>query len=272
MSASDLLLKIEILDDHGNVHEEKLATTYRKLLEAAHAEGLKSVDTTVLQFPTRETRETAVVRATVTTSQGTFTGLGDAAPENVPEKLRSALVRVAETRAICRALRGALCVPYVAVEELGDKIRFLADKPDGERNSGRGDERHADRDARHQGERNGNDRRANDAPPPRRGHGRDNRPEQAGGSENKAMSDAQKKLLFRLAFNLGATKENVRDRVIKALGVDRLEWATRLDASKAIDSLKREATRPNAPTPPPSGTRGNGQNGRSKEDLDDIPF
>ncbi len=269
MSASDLLVKIEMLDDQGKVIEERLATTFRKLLEAAHAEKLTSVDTSVLQYPSRETRETAVVRATITTSQGTFTGIGDAGPESVPEKLRSALVRVAETRALCRALRTALCVPYVAVEELGDKIRFLSDKRD------IGDERDANRDVDHRGQRNGHDRRGTDASPPRRGHGRDERPEQAGANENKAMSDAQRKLLFRLAFNLGATKENVRERVIKALGVDRLEWATRLDASKAIDTLKREATRPNAPHPPPSRTRGNGHsgpNGPSKEELDDIPF
>ncbi len=269
MSANDLLVKIEILDDQDKVIEERLATTFRKLLEAAHAEKLSSVDTSVLQYPSRETRETAVVRATITTSQGTFTGLGDAAPESVPEKLRSALVRVAETRALCRALRTALCVPYVAVEELGDKIRFLPDKRDN------GAERNARPRNDRPGQRSENDRRTTDAPPPRRGHGRDERPEQAGGSENKAMSDAQKKLLFRLAFNLGATKENVRERVVKALGVDRLEWATRLDASKAIDTLKREATRPGAPHPPPSGTRGNGQNGQSgrlKEDHDDVPF
>src|SRR5688572_7273530 len=114
MSRPDLLLTIEVLDDDGNVIEERNATTYRKLLEAAHAEGLKSIDTAVLQFPSRDNRETAVVRATVTTSQGTFTGIGDAAPENVPEKLRNALVRVAETRAACRAFRAALAVGYTA--------------------------------------------------------------------------------------------------------------------------------------------------------------
>ncbi len=258
MSASDLLLKVEILDDQGSVVEEKLATTYRKLLEAAHAEKLAKVDTTVLQFPGEEARETAIVRASVTTARGTFTGIGDAAPESVPEKLRSALVRVAETRAVCRALRSALGVAYVAVEEMADKIRFVSNE--------RADDRGAPRQEPHPP-------RSKESPPPR-GHGRDNRPGQASADEKRAMSDAQKRLLFRLAFNLGATNENVRERVLKALGVERLEWATRLDASKAIDTLKREANAPDAPAPPPSNVRGNGSNGRSREahDDSDIPF
>ena len=61
--------------------------------------------------------------------------------------------------------------------------------------------------------------------------------------ERRAMSDAQRKLLFRLAFDLGATKENVREHVLKALGVERLEWAEREMASGAIDKLQAEVAK-----------------------------
>lgn len=57
------------------------------------------------------------------------------------------------------------------------------------------------------------------------------------------MSDAQRKLLFRLAFDLGATKENAREHVLKALGVERLEWAEREMASGAIDKLQAEVAK-----------------------------
>jgi hypothetical protein len=53
------------------------------------------------------------------------------------------------------------------------------------------------------------------------------------------MSEEQRKLCFRLAFDLGETRETARARVLKALGVERLEWATRVDGSRAIDVLKR---------------------------------
>jgi hypothetical protein len=55
------------------------------------------------------------------------------------------------------------------------------------------------------------------------------------------MSDAQQKLLFRLAYAEGNEGDRARERVLEALGVQRLEYATRLDASRAIEAMKREA-------------------------------
>jgi hypothetical protein len=57
------------------------------------------------------------------------------------------------------------------------------------------------------------------------------------------MSGEQKKLLYRLAFNLGETRESSTARVLQALGVERLEWATRRMASQAIDALKAEVSK-----------------------------
>lgn len=75
---------------------------------------------------------------------------------------------------------------------------------------------------------------------PPRFRGRDHRPTEAYEGEKRAMSDAQKKALFRLAYTLG-DREGALARVLQALGVERLEWATRADASRAIDALKAKA-------------------------------
>ena len=47
------------------------------LLDEAHRQGLTSVKTCLLQVPTKD-QPLAVVSAEVTTSKGTFNGLGDA--------------------------------------------------------------------------------------------------------------------------------------------------------------------------------------------------
>ena len=93
---------------------------YAGLLDLAHERGLKAVTTTLVQIPSELNAGTAIVHATVETSQGTFTGLGDAAPDNVSRMMVPHLIRMAETRAKARALRDAVNVGVTAVEELGD--------------------------------------------------------------------------------------------------------------------------------------------------------
>jgi hypothetical protein len=241
MSTPDLLVTIEILDTRGEVVEERLATTYRKLLDAAHAENLSGVCTEVVPHQ----GDAIIVRATVTTGRGSFTGIGDASASNVPEKLRSALPRVAETRAVCRALRAALCVGYLSVEELSDPIRF----PKGQETSGtfrksppgnsveRMENRRAAPPGRDHPAPTGDDRGGR----PRPFRGRDDRPEDGTGGERIAMSSAQRSLLFRLAYEEGLEGDAARKRVLDVLGVQRLEHATRTDASRAIENLKRSA-------------------------------
>lgn len=91
---------------------------YSGLLEEAHAQGLKSILTTLLQIPSDENGHVAVCQATVQTEKGTFAGLGDAAPDNVARPMATCLIRMAETRAKARALRDAVNVGAVALEEL----------------------------------------------------------------------------------------------------------------------------------------------------------
>jgi hypothetical protein len=97
------------------------------------------------------------------------------------------------------------------------------------------------------------------APKPFRG--RDDNPTAARGDE-RAMSTEQRKFLFRLAYGLGLKKDDAERKVLQALGVERLEWATRSMASRGIDSLKEELEHRKAPND--VGRSGNGlSNGHS---------
>ncbi len=92
---------------------------FEGLLDLAHGEGLKRVETELVSVPTAENGHTAIVRAVVETEKGTFTGLGDASPASAEGPMRPHLVRLAETRAVARAFRLAVNVGTTAFEELG---------------------------------------------------------------------------------------------------------------------------------------------------------
>ena len=79
---------------------------YAGLLEEAHSRGLRSIETELLQVPGKENGEVAIVKAVVRTEEGKFAGIGDASPQNVNRAIAPHLIRMAETRAKARALRG----------------------------------------------------------------------------------------------------------------------------------------------------------------------
>lgn len=237
------IVRIKIKDEHGNVVGETDAIAYKGLLSVAHDEGLKFVKTEVVQVPTEDNGKTAIVRATVRTRRGVFTGIGDANPANVNKRVAPHVLRMAETRAVARALRVAVNIGEVAIEELGDD--FTVDTSHA-RQTNASD--HEQPPVRRGNDANGGN--GKNAPEPYRG--RDNHPTEAAPDDRRAMSDMQKKYLFRLAYDLGETRDTARDRVLKALGVERLEYATRVDASRAIDGLNAELKGKG------NGKRGNG--------------
>jgi hypothetical protein len=100
---------------------------YAGLLDEAHRKGLRSIDTELLQAPTKENGEVAIVKATVTlvrtnnegeiVGERIFEGIGDASPANVGKNIKSHLIRMSETRAKARALRDAVNVAELIMED-----------------------------------------------------------------------------------------------------------------------------------------------------------
>jgi hypothetical protein len=94
-------------------HTGLLRLACRKRCSGIHVEAVDSLcDSRVSRF---------VLKATVFPSKGSsgFSGYGDADPSNVSPLVRGAEMRVAETRAVNRALRKAYGIGLCSVEEIG---------------------------------------------------------------------------------------------------------------------------------------------------------
>src|SRR5208282_4432532 len=94
-------------------HTGLIGLARRKRCSGIHVEAVDSLcDSAANRF---------VLKATVFPSKGSsgFVGYGDADPSNVSSLVRGAEMRVAETRAVNRALRKAYGIGLCSVEELG---------------------------------------------------------------------------------------------------------------------------------------------------------
>ena len=108
-------------DEFMIMRQGKQYVLFAGLLDEAHARGLKGIDTDLVQVPTADNGNVAVVKATVEMEDGrTFSGIGDASPDNVGRGIVPHIIRMAETRAKARALRDAVNVGSTALEELSD--------------------------------------------------------------------------------------------------------------------------------------------------------
>lgn len=109
--------------------------TFPGLLAEAHAQGLVAIDTNLIN----DDLNNPVVKATVAMKDPnagpgpsgvkSFTGYGDANANNVAKKVAGALLRMAETRAVARALRFACNIDMTALEELGGDGADIPDVP-----------------------------------------------------------------------------------------------------------------------------------------------
>ena len=94
---------------------------YGGLITLAHAQGIKGIQTELLQAPSKDNDQMAIVRATVTDKDGNeWHGLGDADDTNVNKNIAKHKIRMAETRAKGRALRDALGLDILMDSELAD--------------------------------------------------------------------------------------------------------------------------------------------------------
>ena len=95
---------------------------FEGLLDLAHRQGLSDVQTDLVQAPAEDNGQVAIVTARVTTECGTFSGIGDACRGNVNKMILPHIIRMAETRAVARALRLACNIGMCSVEELGGDV------------------------------------------------------------------------------------------------------------------------------------------------------
>src|SRR6266705_2956524 len=106
--------ELQIINGNWYVtHTGLLRLARRKKCSGIHVEAVDSLcDSGARRF---------VLKATVFPSKGSagFVGYGDADPSNVSSLVRGAEMRVAETRAVNRALRKAYGIGICSVEEIG---------------------------------------------------------------------------------------------------------------------------------------------------------
>ena len=107
-SKNNFVIRMKVRDDKGNVVGEIEAIPFKGLRYLAHEEGLQSVRTELVQVPGENNERTGVVRATVRTRKGIFTGIGDANATNVNRRHFLLLFRPRGLRLVVHAHRGDL--------------------------------------------------------------------------------------------------------------------------------------------------------------------
>jgi len=210
MRNGNLVTTIEIKDKQGRVVATKEVVTYAGLLNRAHQEGLKKIITKLVQTPSKDNEMTAISVAKVVTDRGVFIECGDANPGNVNSKIVPHIIRMSVTRAKARAMRDAVNIGVISLEELAEEF----------------------------GNGNGNGN----------GNGSENSLStdraRATSDPDKPMSVSQRKYLFRLLEERGKTADEAEVWLLNALEVENLDNVTRKAASDMIDHLLSLATIP----------------------------
>ncbi len=224
-----LTIKIPIRNREGRVIQEKEVATYAGLLAKAHEEGLKSIATELFQVPDEGNHGVAIVVATVETEKGVFTGIGDAAPNNVNRRIVPHLIRMAETRAKARALRDAVNIGTVALEELGGDV-------DGEFDSVQRPPSNVEplRVAPGHGRSNAHQ------PPPLRRRNEGPRPGPRGNEPSDSMTEAQRRLLFRILSEHGYEGDDAVGVLCQSAKVDSPGEINKVQASALINAWKEQ--------------------------------
>jgi len=211
---------------------------YCGLLDMAHQHGLKSIRTELLQVPSDANKGVAICMATVVMekdgNERVFTGIGDAAVNNVAPAMATCLIRMAETRSKARALRDAVNVGVAAFEELGED-----DAQDGapERGYAVGGARAA------RYERGGSPRNANGNGMPARAPASRSAESTAPAAEQQntevlPIMEAQTKAIQSLCRSRGLDPDTLAK---EKFTVEKLENLNRVQASEIIRSLNERS-------------------------------
>jgi hypothetical protein len=195
----------------NNFKNEELVKVQNKVypvvggrLRLAHDENkLLSIETNVLYY----NDESTVVHAHVKTEKGTFAGLGNASAKR-DRKLANAILELAETRAIARALRFAgYGVEYTGFEEMPES-----------RNSSDDESRDDNKD-----ENKGEIKDIRELNPPDAG-----------------ATKAQLNAIFALAQSINMTNDELRKTMQDMTGKSYSKDLSKKDASEIINELKQK--------------------------------
>jgi len=221
MSGNGNLVKtIEIKDRQGRVIATEDVVTYAGLLSLAHDQGLKKIETSLVQIPDQSNGQTAVFYAIVETGTGVYKGHGDANPENVSSRITPHIIRMAETRAKARALRDAVNIGIVSIEELaleGNGHPTNGDQTPSQPTNG--DNRIPGVRSRSRPGTESNPTSDNDAP----------------------MTDAQRRYLFRLLAERKIEGDEAQQYLLNKADVESLDQIPKSRASILIDEMVNAA-------------------------------
>lgn len=113
-------LRISVCSGHLLMLNARWYVTHSGLLRIAHRRHCLSIATELAATVSDPRENRWVFKATVSKSKTqTFVSYGDADPSNVSDLVRGAEMRVAETRAVNRALRKAYGIGICSAEEIG---------------------------------------------------------------------------------------------------------------------------------------------------------
>ena len=251
MSQNGNLVKtIEIKDKNGRVIGTKDVVTYAGLLNLGHEEGLKRIETHYLQLPTAANKWTAVVSAEVETKKGVFKSHGDANPENVHTRIAPHIIRMADTRAKARALRDAVNIGVVAIEELelnGKGEAAIHDLPSAGEKTPKASDVPASANDQGNGQRRPRTRTTAAATPqtaPKTNSGGTQGSDQRTGGQqgaDSAMTTAQRRYLFRLLSEQGIEGDAAQEHILEMAKTDSINAITKAKASELIERLLAEA-------------------------------
>ena len=138
-------LGLSVAAGHLKLIDSNWYVTHAGLLQIARRNRCAGIRTTVEKGLSDPIASRWVFRATVYKSPRSrgFVGYGDADPSNVSSLVHGAEMRVAETRAVNRALRKAYGIGLCSVEELGWAPRSnTPGQPDQRKNSANGNNDH----------------------------------------------------------------------------------------------------------------------------------
>ncbi len=116
---------LSIAAGHLQLLDGRWYITHSGLLRLAFRNRCRGINTTLEERLSDPTANRWVFKAVVYKSRGSkgFVGYGDADPSNVSLMVHGAEMRIAETRAVNRALRKAYGIGLCSVEELGSVVR-----------------------------------------------------------------------------------------------------------------------------------------------------